>query len=58
MGIESAVKGGANAAKSHWVFFLVATIVLVGLALKYDRNNGGAIGAKLAGLPLIGRFFA
>jgi hypothetical protein len=58
MGVESAVKGGVSAAKSHWIFFLLLTVVLVGLALKYDRKNGGAIGAKLAGLPLVGRFFA
>ncbi len=58
MGLESSVKGGAAAAKSHWVFFLVVTVVVVGLALKYDRKNGGAISAKLAGLPLVGRFFA
>ncbi len=58
MGLESSVKGGFSAAKSHWVFFLVLTIVLVGLALKYDRKNGGTLGARLAGLPVVGRFFA
>ncbi len=58
MGLETSVKGGVSAAKSHWVFFLVLMVVLIGLALKYDRKNGGTIGAKLAGLPLVGQFFA
>ncbi len=58
MGIEAGAKSGFGALKSHWVFFLIFTAVVVGLAIKYDRTNNGAISSRLAGLPLVGRFFA
>lgn len=58
MGVTSEVKGGFSALKSHWIFFLVAIVVLVGMAMKYDRKNNGAISSRLASLPLFGRFFA
>ena len=58
MGLEAGVKGGFSSLKSHWIFFGVAIVVLVGLALKYERRNPGAISSKLAGLPLVGQFFA
>lgn len=57
MGATAEVKGGWSALKSHWIFFLIAAVVLVGMAFKYDRANNGAISSRLASLPLVGRFF-
>jgi len=54
----AAVKAGVSSLKSHWIFFLVLALVLVGLALSYDAKNGGTIRAKFAGLPVVGRFFS
>lgn len=52
------VKSGANAIKNHWVAFLVAGLVLVGLAFWYEKKNPGAVTGKLAKLPIVGGAFA
>lgn len=58
MGLQSQAKAGADAAKKHWVFFLVAGVAVVVLVLWYDHKKGGALTAKVAGLPVIGKLFA
>lgn len=55
---EAAAKAGFSAIKSHWIFFLLLALAVVGLALSYDARNGGALRSKFASIPLVGRFFA
>jgi hypothetical protein len=55
---EGEIKAGANALKKHWVAVLVVAGVVVVLALWYDHKNSGALTAKVASLPLIGKLFA
>lgn len=57
----SGAKAGLNAAKTHWIFFVIAASVLLGLAFAYDGKNPGAIRSKinatLGRLPVVGSWF-
>jgi len=59
--VTGEAKAGLNAFKSHWVFFLVVVLFLVGLAFKLDRDNqakgGKGFLAWFGGLPVVGGFF-
>jgi hypothetical protein len=61
--VAGEVKGGWSALKSHWMFFLVAIILLAGWAFKYDAEHvdpatgTGKIRSLIAGLPVVGNFF-
>lgn len=54
MGIAAEAKGGVSALKSHWIFFFVFALAVLWAANRYEKSHPGF----LAGLPLIGRFFA
>lgn len=56
-GVTAEVKGGWSALKSHWLFFLIAIFLIVGMAFKYDNANQGKVRTWIAGLPLVGPFF-
>lgn len=58
MGIAASAKGGWAALKTHWVFFAVLGVVVAGLAISQNAKRNGMIQTRLAGLPLVGRFFA
>ncbi len=58
MGVEAEVKAGVGAAKKNWIFFLVLALAVVVLVLWYDHKKAGALTAKFAGLPVIGKLFA
>lgn len=58
MGVEADVKAGAKAARANWLFFTVAAVGIVIVALWYDHKNGGKLTAKFAGLPVVGKLFA
>lgn len=58
MSLGSEVKAGAGAARKNWIFFLVAGAAVVVLVLWYDHKKGGALTAKIAGLPVVGKLFA
>lgn len=53
-------KMGWNALKSHWLFFAILILLLVLLAVGYDKKNGtfSSWRAKLATWPLVGPLFA
>lgn len=54
---ENELKKGASAIRRHWVAFAVAGAALVVLALWYDHKNNGALTAKVASLPIVGKLF-
>jgi hypothetical protein len=58
MGLETEAKAGAQAVKKNWLFFLLLAFAVVVLVLWYDHKKAGALTAKLAGLPGIGKLFA
>lgn len=58
MGIESEIKGGGKAARQYWLFFLAAGVALVVGALWYDHKHSGALTAKFASIPGLGKLFA
>lgn len=58
MSLGSEVKAGGAAARKNWIFFLVAGLAVVVLVLWYDHKKGGALTAKIAGLPVVGKLFA
>jgi type II secretory pathway component PulF len=55
---EGAAKAGWKAVKDNWIFFVVLALVLGALVLWWDKKKAGALTAKLASLPVIGKFFA
>ena len=61
MSIASGVKGGLNAAKTHWWFFLIAASILVGAAIAYDGKHPGylkdKVNSTLGKLPIVGSWF-
>ncbi len=57
MGLEKGVEATKGFVTHHWVAFAVVAFVIVALALSYDHKNNGALSAKIAGLPLVGKLF-
>lgn len=55
--MESEVKSGLKAVKTHWVAFLVAGAVLVIAAFWYEHKNPGSISSKIVKIPLVGGLF-
>lgn len=59
MAVTAEIKSGWGALKSHWMFFAALILLLVLLAIGYDKKNGtfSSWRAKLATFPLIGPLF-
>jgi hypothetical protein len=57
-GIVHGAKAGWGALKAHWLFFLVA-FLLVGIGfLAYDYKKKGDATKMFSGWPIIGKLFA
>jgi type II secretory pathway component PulF len=56
--VGSGVEATKGFVKNHWIAFIVVGFVIVAAALAYDHKNQGALTAKIASLPIIGKLFA
>ncbi len=57
-GVEAGFNATKGFVKNHWLAFAVVALVVVALAMKYDRQSGGKLSANIAKLPLVGSWFA
>ena len=59
MSVVAGAKAGFGSLKAHWLFFTILILVLIMLAIGYDKKNGtfSAWRAKAAGWPIVGTIF-